>query len=445
MRLPTTIPARSRGSFAQACALGLLAAGCFAPPEAAPLPLEQLEFDLSRATAQTQAEVAADGTLALDEAAAAAVVRHPALVAARAELEVGDALLVEAGVWPDPTFQWSAVDWLVHGTSDDVLTGFALSWPLLRPGERDARIAGAGARAEALRAEVAAAEWLLGRDVRMAWIERAELEQRNQAAARALAAARELAQFVEQARALRASTGLTAALAQLEAVEAEAELADLALELEDARSALNRRLGLPVDAALALAPADDERFAAPLPEDSAALASAALRRRPEMRRALCEYAAAEQDVQLEGALRNVGVGLGSAISLMIPIGSDWNRPALASAFARRARQAARMSALAYDIQAQVAAAVRALRAARARADLTEQRVTPMLEEFGAQLRAARESRSAPAGELLLLQRRALEVSALAIGARWEVARRALELEWTLGPELAPGTEQEPQR
>ena len=73
-----------------------------------------------------------------DEAAAFALARHPALVARRAQLGVERALAVEAGLLPDPTFSWNAMDWVVGGTSDDVLTGLSLTFPLLRPGERGA-------------------------------------------------------------------------------------------------------------------------------------------------------------------------------------------------------------------------------------------------------------------------------------------------------------------
>ena len=79
------------------------------------------------------------------ELSAFAVSTNPQLAAARAEVGVRRALLVEAGLLPDPQLGWDAMDVLasqiVDGTSSsvDAISGFGLMFPLLRPGERGAK------------------------------------------------------------------------------------------------------------------------------------------------------------------------------------------------------------------------------------------------------------------------------------------------------------------
>ena len=54
------------------------------------------------------------GGLTMEQAAAFAVARNPQLVARRAEIGVSQARLVEAGLLPDPSLGWDAMDVLTN-------------------------------------------------------------------------------------------------------------------------------------------------------------------------------------------------------------------------------------------------------------------------------------------------------------------------------------------
>lgn len=411
--------------------LGIVA--CAGPaPERAPIDsaavLTRLD-ELARAP-HVQAESAPfdlrDG-VSLEEAASFAVARHPQLTAARASLEVSQALIVEAGLWPDPTIAWSAVDWLVGGTSDDVLTGFSLNWNNPRPGERKARIAAARAEAAVARAQVLEAEWRLACDVEEAWIQAAELSARLDLAKRRIEAATETAQFLEEARALGAATALDTASAQMDLAELELEAFGLAAEHRDALDELARRLGLEPRGALALQGVAE--FEGRSPELETPLDAQRLAARPDVALALARYEVAERDVALAATLRGIYVSyIGSALGVTIPWGSRWGEATLQVALARRTAAAREVDAAFHEARAQIEGARGAAQRSRDLARAARESYEPLAERLLALAREARAARSAPADELLAAQRRALGALDLAVRARWSAQRLAREFE-----------------
>jgi cobalt-zinc-cadmium efflux system outer membrane protein len=365
--------------------------------------------------------------VSIDEAASFALARHPALVAARASLGVHRALVVEAGLWPDPTVAWSAVDWLVHGTSKDFLTGWSLSWSAPRPGERKARVAQAQAEHAAMRAELLEAEWRFAREVESAWLEAARLEARLATAAQRIDAARETLAFLEGARELRAATALEASIARLDLGELVLEEAKLDAARQDALSELARRLGLPAQSALELQ--DVAAFAERAPELDAPLDAAALAARPDVAHAQAAYEVAEREVALAATFRGAAfTSFGSALALTLPFGSRWGEAALDVALARREQSAREVEATLHEARAELESL--RLRAVRAREveRVAREHFAPLVEELVQLARDARQARSAPADELLAAQSRALEALDTLVQARWEALRRAREFQ-----------------
>ena len=414
-------------------AIALTLAACAGPaPEREPLDvagaltrLDKLASAPSDTTAPEPFDLA-DG-VSIEEAVSFAVARHPALAAARAQLGVSQALVVEAGLWPDPTIAWSAVDWLVGGTSDDVLTGFSLNWNNPRPGERKARIAQARAEEQVARAQLLEAEWRLVRDVESAWMSAAELGSRLELAKRRIEAARETELFLEQARSLGAATELDTASARVDRTELELEAWEVAAQYHDALDALARRMGLAPRGALALQ--DVARFESRTASLDAALDDQRLAARPDVALALASYEVAERELAVAATLRGVAVSyVGSALGVTIPWGSRWGEATLATALARRTAAARAFDAACHDARAEIEAARGAAARSRDVAQAASERFEPLAERLLELAREARAARSAPADELLAAQRRALAALDLVVRARWNSRRTARDFE-----------------
>lgn len=423
-------------------------AACAGPaPERRPLDLEraldELE-QLARRPRPAEDEVGArfdlaDG-LTLEEAASFALTRHPSLKAARAQLGVSRALVVEAGLWPDPTIAWNAVDWLVGGTSDDVLTGWSLNWNNPRPGERKARIAHAKAEESAVRAQLLEAEWRFAREVEAAWMEAAELAARRAMTVRRTAAARETVAFIEEARGMSVATELDASIARLDLAELEFEDAELAAREAQALTTLAERLGLPPSEKLELQ--EVELFAAREVALDAAVDADALRARPDVALALERYEVAEREVAVAATLRGIAVSyIGTALGVTIPWGSRWGEATLEVALARREQSAREVDATTHRARAEIEGTRRRALRAREVMRVADENFEPLVERLVEIARAARQARSAPAGELLAAQKRALTALDLVVQARWEALRVAREFETArVAPHAAGGME-----
>jgi outer membrane protein TolC len=414
-------------------AIALTLAACAGPaPEREPIDVTSAlarldELASAPSDAQSQAPFDLADGVSIEEAASFALARHPALTAARAQLGVSQALVVEAGLWPDPTVAWNAVDWLVGGTSDDVLTGFSLNWNNPRPGERKARIAQAQAEEQVARAEVLEAEWRLVRDVEAAWMAAAELGARLELAKRRIEAARETEQFLEQARSLGAATELDTASARVDRTELELEAWEVAAHYHDALDALARRMGLTPRGALALQ--DVARFESRTMSLGAVLDEQRLAARPDVALALALHEVAERELAVAATLRGIAVSyVGSALGVTIPWGSRWGEATLATALARRTAAARAFEAACHEARAEIEAARGAAARSRDVAQAAGERFEPLAERLLELAREARAARSAPADELLAAQRRALAALDLVVRARWNAQRAARQFE-----------------
>ncbi len=188
------------------------------------------EFDPSDGLSESEV-VAVDLTL------------NPDLRARRLDAGEAQALLITAGLWPNPEIGASVRPGIgsAPGTTADIDLLFAL----LRPGERSARKDVAAARVEEVLAEIASEEWDLtakARAQRVAVLAGEQglalLEQEASLRERGLA-------LVRRKREVGEGTELDVSTAELDVAEVRRDRRRAESDLESARRELNRLLGLP--------------------------------------------------------------------------------------------------------------------------------------------------------------------------------------------------------
>ncbi len=414
--------------------LALLTGCASSAYEASPLDPVQVLRDLratgtalpggTDATGQDGEQLAA---LTMEQAAALAVERNPTLRAMRAEIGVSQAKLVEAGLLPDPSIGWDAMDVLtnqwVNGNTDqeDWVGGFGLSWRVPRPGELSALEAVAGAELERTEWAVVRAEWGLAQAVADAWIELASVRGRLGVANELLVLGRRTASTLEQARRVRAATGIEANLAALDV--ADLELERLGLEDEEIldRQALNALLGLAPDTRYEIATADVMSTGPDTAPDPAAIMDAAIVQRPDLAELMTDYAAAEAALLLEVVKQFPELSIGTGIEVVLPMFSRANCYAIRRAYAEREVIRRVVTAEVARLRAEVHATVAAYRRARRQADYIAENVEPRLEESLRLTEASIAARELSTLEVLLTQRQILDARMRALAARFEAA------------------------
>ena len=367
------------------------------------------------------------------ELAAFGVSTNPQLAAVRAQVGVRRALLVEAGLLPDPELGWDAMDVLasqiVDGTSSsvDTIAGFGLMFPVLRPGERGARVGAAEWRTEETRRRVAAAEWSLTRGIYVAYEE-------VQAAEVLFAQTQALTKFAEstndyfkRARDAGAATAIQANLAlgefqaiRLDGIRAEARV-------RQARQALNSLLGLPPTAELPLGPGDDPSENEALLATTVELTSHAVEARPDLSSLLAGYQAAEEGVRLAVSKQFPLMAIGTGISLTLPIFSKFGRPEMRTAIARREQLSREYTAAVHAARQEIAAAHTLWQLAVREVELVENELLPNAEQNLELSREAFQAGEVTLLETLALQRALVEARTQHTETRAERSKRA----WTL--------------
>ena len=424
----------------------LALAGCTSY-EAQPPDLGAVLAELqSIALAEVDAEEVAPITTAFDasngltrlEASALAVRRNPGLRALRAQIGVAEAGLVQAGLLADPVIGWDGMDAaagaIVLGKpeSPSWLAGFSLTWTLPRPGELDAKEGVARAGIQAAGARLIRAEWLLVRDVQLAYVRLLAARARAAQTRRLQAIARRALDFFARARQAGAATALEAGLASAAATTVAADLL-LAENAEvQARQALNGLLGLPPELDWELEDPLGPLPSDPLLGDAAALVRESLERRPDLQQTLASYQRAEEALRLQVARQWPQLSIGTSFSLQLPIFSQLNQPAIETA--TKARDAARA-----QLRAQIHEVRRAIWAARVEDEqagallaLYRDRVAPQAEEILRLTERAFAAREVTPLEILTAQRQVLESQARFIDARLRGAEARIRLESACG-------------
>ena len=411
-----------------------LVAGCVSY-EPAPVDVSQVLHDLEalrwEASGTNGDETSAEDGATPRELAAFAVAHNPTLSAVRGRIGVSNALLIEAGLLPDPTIGWDAMDVLAvelngeSATSVEYLAGLGLSIPLLRPGERDAKQGVAGWRLQEALRRVTEAEWLLARDVHVASesvLEAQELLTQN---ARLTEVAETTREYFQRARQAGAATAIQDNLAVGELLGIRAERIRLEARLREVRHALNALLGLTPTAVVPVVASPD--LLDPLPSDPKALAETAVERRPDLEALLALYQAAEEEVRLEVSRQFPQISIGTGISIVPGFFSGFNRYAIATALARRAQLASEIEARVHEVRRDVHDTFAAYHEARRQSEYLESAVLPNAEES---LRLAREAFDAGEVtllEILTLQRTLVDARTRVTEMRAERSRRRWKL------------------
>jgi len=393
--------------------------------------LEAIEWPSSPTTgAEQEPNSTATGP---GELAAFALATNPDLAIVRAELGIQEALLLEAGLLPDPEIGWDGMDvgasQIVTGSSSSVeaLSGFGLMFPLPRLGERDARVGAAGWRLEETKWLLLAAEWELTRKVHVAFEEARGAEALLSQAVELTDFASSTFDYFRRAKDAGAATAIQANLAlgelqarQLEQLRAESRVIQ-------ARQSLNALLGLPPGATIVLrednTPGMEDLEAMALEE----LVKKALHERPDLGGLLASYQAAEEEVKLAVSKRFPRFSLGTGIVLNLPIFTQFGGPAIRTATAKRDRLAQTYTATVHQARREIAAAHAQWQAARDERQLIVSELLPNAEDNLALSRQAFEAGEVTLLETIALQRALVEARTRHLEARIELSKRS----WTL--------------
>ena len=384
------------------------------------------------------------------ELSAFAVGTNPHLAAVRAEAGIRRALLVESGLLPDPEIGWDAMDVLasqiVEGTSSttDALSGFGVMFPILRPGERNARIGVAKWSAEEARRLVTAVEWSLTRDIHIAYEEVRGAEvllAQTQALAEIAASTSE---YFKRARNSGAATAIQANLA-LGAVQAiRLDIVRAEARGERARQELNALLGLPPSAEVPLRNTEDPSTSEFLTEGVEELTAHAVDSRPDLAVLLADYQAAEEGVRIAISKQYPLFAIGTGIRFTVPIFSKFGRPAIRTAIARREQLGREFTAAIHSTRQQIADAHTLWRLAEREVELIENELLPNAEQSLALSQDAFQAGEVTLLETLALQRALIDARTRHAEIHVERSKRAWTLlaasGWLLGARLTNNQE-----
>lgn len=377
------------------------------------------------------------------ELAAFAVQSNPRLAAARARLGVSAALLVEAGLLPDPTLSWGAMDVvaseIVQGSSSslEVLSGIGLSFPLLRPGERDARVGAAEWRVEEVRRRVIASEWSLTREIHLAYEEVRGAESLLAQSSALVELAGSTSDYFERAKQAGAATAIQAnlALGQLQSIRLDTVNAKS--RVMQARQALNGLLGLPPTAAIVLLNSDDPSVLQLLDVQVTNLVEQAVSERPDLAAFLADYEVAEEEVRLAFSKQFPLVTVGTGLGLTLPFFSKFGGPAMRTAIARRSQLALEFTGAVHTARQEVAAAHTLWELANSELELIDTELLPNAEQNLQLSQEAFQAGEVTLLETLALQRALVEARTRRTEVRAEKAKRAWSLLAASGLLLVP--------
>ncbi len=186
-----------------------------------------------------------------DEAAAIAILANPSLRAIRAQRGIADAQLLQAGLLPNPSLEWTN-EFPYAGPDHFIAYGIGIKWDVSALISHSAKVQAAQDRASSVVLDIAWQEWQVAQSARSAVYRRLSLETQLALARdvdeRLAANAATIRQAVEQQQ----KTGIELSAAQAASQEAHTAVLELQRELAKQKQALNRLLGLPADAEVAL-------------------------------------------------------------------------------------------------------------------------------------------------------------------------------------------------
>lgn len=391
-------------------------------------PAQPVRFDL------------ADG---LDEAelVAVALTLNPDLRAKRLEIGEAQALLISAGLWPNPEL---GVSWLPGiGGASGYKVDTDLLFELLRPGERRARKQAAQARVDEVKAEIIAEEYRTVGEVRRQRQAVLAGEQSVQLLMEEEALRAKTLDLVRQRRGIGEGTELDVSLAELELAEVRRDLRKTRTELASERLELNRLTGLPPEYPLHLAESGKPLTITVFDDiGDEELDRRILAGRFELRAKEAGYRKAEEGLRLAilqqyprlkaGPAYSRELGgensLGPGLSLELPL-FNRNQGEIAEKQAVRDQKQAEYTALLHRLRASAYAARAALRSTRQEVETQEREVLPLVKRNQELFEGAFRAREMNVLDWVTAQQRTLRARREYLGslARYQAALVQLEV------------------
>jgi outer membrane protein TolC len=388
----------------------------------------------------------------LDEAelVAVALILNPDLRAKRLERGEADALLISAGLWPNPVLAAgfrSGIGAPSYSIDADLL------FELLTPWERFARKAAASARAEEVSAGAAAEEWEIASRVRSTHLEVLVAEQSLRLLDEETILHRQVLDMARRGRDAGERTALDVAAAELDLAGADRSRRLAAADVDRARMELNLLLGLRPDHALQLS-ASGKPLEVTLYEEIADedLKRRVLEGRFELRAKEAAYRKAEEELRL-AVLRQyprVSLGpsyshepeegnyLGIGASIEIPV-FDRNQGEIAEKERSRERVRAEYAGLLHRLLGAAFDARARARRARIEVDSQERDVLPLVARARDLFDGAFRAREVNALEWAAAQERILRARTNHLHSLAEYRQAVIDLEAAAGGRLAPGS------
>ena len=286
---------------------------------------------------------------------------HPDLAVARAQWRLAEAGVKTAGARPNPSVTVTpAYDSQIPGTPSPWIVPVTLDVPIETAGKRAKRITAAQDVSQSAWWGLITAAWQIRSDVRASLLEFTVAQQRADLLVKQLTVQEQIVKLLQQRYDAGEISRLDLAAAQIALNRTRLDAGDAQTLLADARSKLAEALGIGSPALSGINLAFD--FSARVPDDLTSLEArrVALLGRSDIRGALADYAAAQDDLRLQIARQYPDLHLGPGyawnsgnngdnewslgLTLELPM-LDQNQGPIAEAQARRELVAAQFTAL----------------------------------------------------------------------------------------------------
>ena len=391
-----------------------------------------------------------DITDGLDESelVAVALTLNPELRARRLEIGEAEALLVGAGLLPNPEI---GVAWRTGiGSADGHSVDADLLMDILQPWQREARVDVATAHLDAVRAEIVADEWRLVRETRLRLLDLRSAVQVAETLDDAVGIRVRMLDLANRSRDAGESTDLDASAAELELAETQRDQRFARADVATARRELNAVLGLPPEYELDISDAGMPDVITVFSDSSDEdLERRVLAGRHELRALEAAYERSEHELRLAvlGQYPSLELGLGyerdsdggsflgPAAGVELPI-FDRNQGEIAERLAARDRAHADYVATLHHLRAEAYDARAQLRTAREEVEAQQRDVLPRVRQNQDLI-----ERAFRAGELRVLdwvaaQQRALRSRKTYLETLLRYQRGVIEIEAATGMPLA---------
>ena len=386
------------------------------------------------------------------ELVGAGLTLNPDLQAKRLEIGEANALLVTAGLWPNPVLgaTWKAG---LSGAPGYTLDADLLV-DLLKFWERSARQGAASARIREAAAEMVAEEWRVVAVLRALRLEVLSHEQSLAVLEEEVALRERIHGLVKQRRAAGDGTELEVSAAELDLAELRRERRRSQGALEASRRELNRMLGLPPAYALKLADSGKPLTVVVYEDlDDSELERRMMAGRFELRAKEASYERAEQELQLAlyGQYPRFSVGpsfgrepehtsyLGLGLTLEIPL-FNRNQGEIAAKQAERRRLRAEYAALLHRLKAGAYDARAKSQRARLEIDVEEREILPLVRRSQDLYAGAFQAKELGVLDWVTAQRRALQARRAYVDALVAYRLAVIQLESATGVPLSDPVE-----